>query len=55
MRIEKIIATVRREAHEVQAEEVRNTLSEGAEAFYGPVLSAATSSPNTAERDGRNR
>jgi len=34
VRIEKIIATVLREPHERQTEEVTNTLSEGPEGFY---------------------
>jgi hypothetical protein len=34
VRIEKIIATVLREAHERQVEEVMEALSEGSEGFY---------------------
>ncbi len=35
VRIEKIIATVLKEAHKGQVEEVMETLSEGPEGFYG--------------------
>ena len=38
VRIEKILATVLREAHERQAEEVADTLAEGPEGFYKSYL-----------------
>ena len=38
VRIEKIIATVLREAHERQVEEIMETLSEGPEGFYRSYL-----------------